>query len=231
MVIHKIKIRDLPKIFNASSSNIDFPKSMQVKDGSLTSLKEFEALVSLCKLSNPKNIFEIGTFEGYSTYTLVKNSEDSIIYTLDLPNKNIILKYNVGDLNQKYISQNKQIIFLNKIEKSRIKQLYGDSAVFDFKKFYDKMDFIFIDGSHTYEYTKNDTEKAFKMIRKNGVVVWHDYNPKYWKGTVKYLDELALTKNLYHIEDTYLVFYKIQDTNEVLKINKELKKNQKGGQK
>ena len=31
-------------------------------------------------------------------------------------------------------------------------------------------DLIFIDGGHTYQVVKNDTEKALQMINKNGLI-------------------------------------------------------------
>ena len=40
------------------------------------------------------------------------------------------------------------------------------------------MDLIFIDGGHTYELIKNDSELAFQMISKNGIIFWHDYDPR-----------------------------------------------------
>ena len=36
------------------------------------------------------------------------------------------------------------------------------------------MDFIFVDGAHSYDYVKNDSQKAWQMLRSGGIVAWHD---------------------------------------------------------
>lgn len=68
-----------------------------------------------------------------------------------------------------------------------IRQVYGDSVNFDFSPYHGVMDVVFIDGAHTADYVKNDTEKALKMLRpEGGLMIWHD-GPLY--GVVKYLGE------------------------------------------
>lgn len=34
---------------------------------------------------------------------------------------------------------------------------------------------MFIDGAHTYEYVKIDTDNALNLVNYNGYIVWHDY--------------------------------------------------------
>ena len=72
-----------------------------------------------------------------------------------------------------------------------------------------QFDLIFIDGAHTYSYLKNDSEKAFQMIKKGGYILWHDFNigKKSCKDVVKYLEESINTKTIYHIKNTSLCFY------------------------
>jgi predicted O-methyltransferase YrrM len=36
------------------------------------------------------------------------------------------------------------------------------------------MDLVFVDGAHTFEYVQNDSQKAWRMLKPGGVVVWHD---------------------------------------------------------
>ena len=40
---------------------------------------------------------------------------------------------------------------------------------------------------------KNDTEKAFEMIKQGGIVLWHDYVPfkKSCKDVVKLIEEIS----------------------------------------
>mgnify|MGYP004002273391 FL=1 len=201
--MNKIRLDQVKKLFN-SNAKFKLPDKIKIKDGYLTSKKEYKALALLTSLKNPKKVFEIGTFEGLSTHIIALNS---IIYTLDLPISETKTKYNLGKLNKVYTGYEGELYFKGEKSESRIRCLKGDSAIFDFTKFKNKINFVFVDGAHTYKYTKNDTEKAFFMLKKEGVILWHDYNPSYWPETVRFLDELATKKELYHIEGTYLVFY------------------------
>ena len=36
------------------------------------------------------------------------------------------------------------------------------------------MDFVFVDGAHNYDYVKNDSEKGWRMLRRGGIIAWHD---------------------------------------------------------
>ena len=85
-----------------------------------------------------------------------------------------------------------------------------NSLEFDETEFTNKCDLIFIDGGHTYSIVKSDTEKAFKMISKNGYIFWHDYAPgkKSAKDVFNYLNLISRNKKLYSIKDTNLVYFK-----------------------
>ena len=48
---------------------------------------------------------------------------------------------------------------------------------------------MFIDGSHTYEYVKNDTEKCLRIAGDGATLVWHDCDRTH-PGVVRYLCEL-----------------------------------------
>ena len=57
---------------------------------------------------------------------------------------------------------------------------------------------------------KNDSEKSFEMINKNGIILWHDYVPGKTsaKDVVKYIHEISKEKKLYNIKGTSLVYFK-----------------------
>ena len=150
--------------------------------------------------------------ELHYTLNMAKNSPiGSKIYTLDLPKEKIAatkLKIQFGDR----IFIDKEIsgsTHLNKDSEGKITQLYGDSATFDFSSFYGTMDFIFIDGAHSYEYIVNDTNKALKLLRnRKGIIIWHDYDHG-WPGVTTALNELFKKGELFaalkHIEGTSMV--------------------------
>jgi predicted O-methyltransferase YrrM len=96
---------------------------------------------------------------------------------LDLPLQqleHIAHKLRIGD--RKYAK--KTIcgeLYLNSPYANKIKQLYGDSARFDFSPYFNNIDMVFVDGAHSYDYVVNDSEIALKLIgSKKGIIVWHD---------------------------------------------------------
>ncbi|MDP6745173.1 MAG: class I SAM-dependent methyltransferase [SAR324 cluster bacterium] len=183
-------------------------------DGNVTPLE----LESICKVINhyrPKSMLEIGTFDGMTTLHLSMNADDDAeIYTLDLPREKInetALRVKTGE--KTFIDKDtpgRQ--FLKREEHAkRITQLLGDSAAFDFSFYESKLDFVFVDGSHSYEYVYNDTEVALKLMRDGkGIIMWHDYG---WREVVQALNEIytenEVLKNAKNIENTSLVFLKL----------------------
>ncbi len=66
-----------------------------------------------------------------------------------------------------------------------------------------KLDFLFIDGDHTYEGVRRDFEMYFPLVRKGGIIAFHDIVPhppetgaevdKFWneiKNNYKYLERV-----------------------------------------
>jgi len=100
--------------------------------------------------------------------------------------------------------------FREKEGSRKITQLSGDSAKFDFSPYARSMDFIFVDGSHAYEYILKDSESALKIAKPSAVILWHDYAAS-WPGVTRALNELYQKKdnefqNLKHINGTSLVY-------------------------
>ena len=92
---------------------------------------------------------------------------------------------------------------------SKITQLFADSKQFDETPYLNQMDLIFIDGSHAQSYVENDTEKALRMLKPGGLLLWHDYRgANRAKGVFKALNNLNKKLTLMHIENTSLVAYR-----------------------
>lgn len=189
--------------------NVD-PIEKEEANGNIT-LQELTIISQIVKNNKPKNIFEIGTFNGRTTLNLDYFSpQDGVVYTLDLPKKDIdSAKFGIEEGDRKYVDKN---IIGERYQKksSKIIQLYGDSATFDFNPYKGLIDFVFVDGAHSAPYAENDTEVAFKLLRKGGIILWHDYGV--WAGVTKVLNNYykkdTRFKNIKHIKGSCFVYYK-----------------------
>lgn len=118
-----------------------------------------------------KNFMEIGTDQGgtFAIWSKVA-SEDGLKISLDLPHGNFgRSSYDVvkRDDYLKSLGSNVHMIHgdSHSLEaKQRIAEILGDQ----------KLDFLFIDGDHTYEGVKDDFEHYKRYVRPGGWVGFHD---------------------------------------------------------
>ena len=101
-------------------------------------------------------------------------------------------------------------LFSGEDVEKKIKVIFKNSLEFNHQEYIGKIDLIFIDGGHTYSVVKNDSEKAFSMLSKNGIILWHDYVPgkQSAKDVVKYIHEISKNKKIFSIKDTTLAYFK-----------------------
>lgn len=204
--------QDMKTIFDTDSSiKICEPVAA---DGNIT-LLEMYVINHLVKKYDPKTIFEIGTFDGRTTLNFALNTDPkSTLYTLDLPQTAMNdVKYDLATGEETYVNKKMSgARFINTEYENRITQLYGDSATFDLSPYFNSIDFIFLDGSHSYDYVISDSQNALKLLKNGkGVIVWHDYGA--WDGVTQALDTLKHTdknfKNIVNIKSTSLVYLEI----------------------
>ena len=171
---------------------------------------ELKVICHIVRKYQPKTIFEIGTFEGRTTLNIALNTAaDAKIFTLDLPASELdktSMNIEAGEV--AYVDKKESGgRFLGSPQKVKITQLYGDSGTYDFSLYADTIDFMFVDGSHAHDYVINDTEKALKMVKKGGVILWHDYTN--WEGVKDVLNNFyknhAGFSTLRHIGGTSIV--------------------------
>jgi hypothetical protein len=184
-------------------------RSPETRDGNVT-LFELLIMAKLVRVRQPKTIFEIGTYDGRTTLNLAANaSPDAKILTLDLPkNLRSATALKLVKSEERYI--NKEVCgerFERTDQEGKITQLYGDSATFDFTSYANSMDVVFIDGSHSSAYVRNDSLKAVPLLRDgHGIILWHDYDG--WQDVTRVLNELYLSgrpfDKIQHIEGTTL---------------------------
>jgi len=149
---------------------LDFAFSSPIRPGQVRA--EISALLDILRSANPKTAMEIGTWMGGTLFLFSRNvSEDATIISLDMPS---------GDYGGGYPA------FLIPFYKSfrrkgqRIRLLRRDShsseTLNGVKSFLAgrSLDFLFIDGDHTYDGVRKDFEMYSPLVRKGGIVAFHD---------------------------------------------------------
>ena len=161
-----------------------------------------------------EEIVEIGTFDGRTTLNLAVNAPAHLsVFTLDLP-ASTAPKFDLAPaedvLVQKPRSGRHFVEAQGEWEApaSRITQLLGDSATFDFSGHHGRAGLVFVDGSHAYDYVMADTATALRLVAPKGIVLWHDYGV--WEGVTRALEEIEARQHLglRHIRGTSIVVWK-----------------------
>jgi len=184
--------------------------AMRYEEGMLPSRDAFVLLASFAAES-PREVLEIGTFMGHTTRLLAENCETATIHTIDLPPDYSAEKDREGGIpKDDFHLIGRRVVgreFLGQECSARIKQHFADTAILDFQEV-GSPTFFFIDGSHTYEYCKNDSEKCFELCKGKGVFFWHDVNDLH-PGVVRFVNEWRkMGRDIRRVKDTDLGYWK-----------------------
>ena len=169
------------------------------------------ALLSICVAEGPREVLEIGTYMGHTTRALAENLPGARVHTVDLPQGyspetdpasplpkddfHLIAKRVVG---REYRGQACE---------GRIVQHFADTGSWDFREA-GRPTLFFIDGAHTYEYCRRDTEQCFELCAGRGVFFWHDCDDLH-SGVVRFLNEWrSKARDIVRFRGTSLAYWK-----------------------
>lgn len=141
-------------------------------------------------------IFEFGTFLGRTTLHLARACPTASITTLDLP----------ADQNPWAFGPYVGSYFAGAPEAARIHQIRESSLTFDPKPFARSMDFVWVDGDHSYDVVRNDTAKAFEMLAPGGAIMWHDFGPDS-EGLVRFFRDFTQETPLFRLRKTSVLLH------------------------
>jgi len=181
------------------------------------SFEESLALAYLVESLKPRRTFEIGTFDGFSTYHLAMNgAPDAEVLTLNLPAEDGGSAALARGTDSEYFGDNKTHLELQRRgvgsvyraspAARKVRQLFGDSLTFDFSPYRGSIDLVFIDGGHSLECVAKDTESALAMLSDRGVIAWHDFNVQH-RDVYAFLRRFAETRKTYWIAGTRLALH------------------------
>lgn len=131
-------------------------------------------LGSLARALDARELFEIGTYNGLTTWCLAENLPGASVHTLDLPpEESPSLELERGDhSNRRGFAQR---LYQATPPQARVVEHFGDSATFDFTPWRGRCDLVYVDGAHSEPYVRSDTANALEMLSDRGAVVWDDY--------------------------------------------------------
>lgn len=133
---------------------------------------------------------EIGVFKGDNALSILRTLPMKTLYLIDS-----YFTYYVEDNISKRIGLEAYNIAKEKLSKfPQIKFIIktSDEAC---KDVHESLDFLYIDGNHTYEYVKRDITNYYPLIKSGGLIGGHDYT-KDFNGVVKAAKEFAKENNL-----------------------------------
>jgi hypothetical protein len=186
------------------SRRVDVKLSVsRYEDGALP-IEQAVALLAVLVAENPAEVLEIGTFMGHTTRLMAENLPSAVIHTVDLPKEfDPVHKSDTHLIARRVVGRE----FKSQACATRIRQYLFDTARWDFKVD-GRPTFFFIDGSHTYEYCRNDSEKCFALCGGRGVFLWDNCDNAY-PGIVQFVQEWReLGRDIKRIFGTSIAYWK-----------------------
>ena len=187
----KIKLSDILDSHENSNMEENF-KTFNIKglsDGGINP-GDRRTLFSLLKYFKPQKYLETGTHIGSSIITAAQAlPSSSELITVDLVDVNL----NKPDKN---LLSPKEMI--KKLGKKNVNFVVKSSLDF-FDDNNNKFDFIFLDGPHSEDYVFKEVPRALDHLKKNGILLLHDYYPEgksLYKGKNPILGPYNAIKNL-----------------------------------
>lgn len=138
--------------------------------------RDIEALTALLLALKPKRIFEIGTYRGASSEMMLRLLPEAHVISIAFVNPDKSRQFNNDELSEAEVGA-----LVSPSNRGRFTQLIGDSHRIDpagFVRDHGKMDLVFIDGDHSREGVRQDTDLARAILAPGGAIAWHDANPK-----------------------------------------------------
>lgn len=152
-------------------------------------------IAAIAKHSGAKMMFEFGGRMGRTAFYLAHNSPNGQVFILDsLPE---------SEAEDTHFSA---ALFKGCNEESRITTIHSDFFTFNTIPYSKQFDFVLVNGVSSYEHVRNNTQKAFELLRPGGIILWLDYVPKS-DGLVRFIREFTQDCPLFRIRSTSLLVY------------------------
>jgi hypothetical protein len=170
----------------------------------LTSAKEVKFLCWLAHQTDG-NIVEIGCNKGLTTRDLARTNPGKLVYAVDY----FASRSRLND-RQRGERPSPDEFCVHARELENVVVLHAESARLNYGALRG-VKLVFIDGDHTFDGVRADTEQARRHLELNGggFLVWHDYydGAPEWVGVKRYVDSLDLAVE--HVAGTWLAMARV----------------------
>jgi predicted O-methyltransferase YrrM len=166
---------------------------------------ELEMLIALVRSVSPRHVIEIGVNIGRTAKAILANVPGIEHYTgIDVP-----LSYVPAKAVQRHEVPANPGELVN--DDARFHLRVRPRGSLDLTHWaLPSADAIFIDGDHGREAVEHDSALATEVVRRPGIIIWHDYHDL---GTVDVKPVLDLLhrggRNIEHVEGTWLAFERL----------------------
>jgi cephalosporin hydroxylase len=137
--------------------------------------EEIAQLLGILQRMRPRTLVEIGTANGGTLFLLTRvSSSCAVIVSVDLPS---------GKFGGGYLPSLVQVYRSFATAKQNVVPMRADShdpvTLTNVKRLLDEdpIDFLMIDGDHSYEGVRSDFELYSPMVRRGGIIAFHDIVP------------------------------------------------------
>lgn len=148
------------------------------------------ALYEIVKGLRPRSlIMEIGTYRGKSTLFYTLANPEVIVITNDICNYPWTTKLDPAGFELKNKPIDERVLHAG-----NVMQIIGRSSEI-VKTWNLPIDFLFIDGKHSYDEVKQDINDWGKFVVKGGYIVFHDYDVAHQEvmdGCADYIKDLEI---------------------------------------
>lgn len=170
---------DPDKLIKLVNEFPDFRPSQ--KDG------EIKRLMEIIRERNLKNICEIGSYKGGSLFLISQAAgKGAKLISIDV---NYPMERQI--LNKQLVKPKQHVVTIKgdtRMNKTflKVKRTFNEEP----------LDLLFIDGDHSIEGVKDDFEQYSQLVRKGGVIVFHDIHPDSYilsgKQTSSYVGDVPI---------------------------------------
>ena len=192
------------KKLNKCLTDLDLPKYNEELGMYSEHLIMFSAISSSSFV--PKNILEIGTYDGKTALILAYLFPNSEITTIDLKDDDKDFKTTYNRMNKLELFSKQRNQILKKY--SNIKFVQCNSLELTIEKDIKKQDLIWVDGAHGYPVASIDITNSIKLLKRNGILmcddVWKNLkkNDRFYKSNASYetlnaFSDLGIIKTIF----------------------------------